>query len=983
MNLRTITFLIFTCFFYSVQAQKISLKGKVIDEKTGETLPGATILLKGSLSGTQSDLDGNFSFNNLSAGTYTLECRFISYQTKIIEGIKIKTSEPNFIQINLLPLETKLGLVEVFGTINKETTAGLLLMQQNSASVQDGVSSESIKRTPDRSTGDVLKRVSGASIQDNKFAIVRGLSDRYNAAYLNGSPLPSSEPDRKAFAFDIFPAAMLDNLIVTKTSTPDMPGEFAGGIIQINTKSAPENNFQSISLGMGFNSITTGKDRIDYQGGKFDWLGIDDGTRSLPKNIPAKESFPSGIDEQAKIAKTMRNDWALSNKKFLPNQNFQYLAGLNGNLFKKPLGFMFAITYNKSYNFIETSRRGYSANSVSGNNDNKSQLDFEYLDKAYAEQTLAGSLANFSMKFSDNHQISLKNIFSVNSDDRVIARTGETNPLEYNPTIIRSNARWFTGNRIYSGQLNGEHSFLKSKLHFKWNIGTSNIHREIPNLRRSVYTRYKTFLDPSEPNPKDTTFAANIAFANVGPSYGGGIFFSKTQETSYNGKMDLAYKINPEKENMNSEFKTGIFIQTRNRSFDARQLGYTRYAKVGGNIAFDDSLLFLSENEIFSNQNMGLVNPGKGGFKLSDGTKYSDSYSASSSLFAGYIMLDQHFYKKLRLIWGARIESFNQILYALKADRSELKLNTTKTDALPSANLIFALHEKQNLRLSYSQTLNRPEYRELAPFAFYDFNTNFVISGNDTLKRAKIQNFDLRYEYFPGRGQLISGSVFYKNFSNPIEQISRPDVTNEISFQNVNDANNYGIEIEFRQLLGQLLKKDSSEFLNNLTIFSNLSIVRSRVNVETITGSEQKYRLLQGQSPYIWNAGIQFIDNDRGHSFSASFNRVGPRIAIVGNKNEPSIWENSRTFIDIQLTKAFLKNKLEFKLNVQNILAQNQIFYQNRNISENKVSGVKSVFNQIFTGNKDNPNGLDKNRDDIIWNTRFGVVISFGASYRF
>jgi hypothetical protein len=251
------------------------------------------------------------------------------------------------------------------------------------------------------------------------------------------------------------------------------------------------------------------------------------------------------------------------------------------------------------------------------------------------------------------------------------------------------------------------------------------------------------------------------------------------------------------------------------------------------------------------------------------------------------------------------------------------------------------------------------------------------------LKRAKIYNEDIRYEFYPGRGQLVSVSGFYKQFIDPIEQISRPDVTNEISFGNVSKASNYGLELEFRVLLATLFKGDSLRILNNLTAFSNLAIIRSSVNVKDVIGSGTSSRPLQGQSPFVLNAGLQYIDNDLGISFSASFNKVGPRIAIVGNVNEPDIWENGRSFLDFQVTKSVWKNRIEIKLNAQNILAQNQNFYQNRNLDDNKINGAKGLINSITTGDSQNKNGFNRKEDDLIWSTKFGPLYSATLSIKF
>lgn len=964
-------------FTSTLLAQTSILKGKVIDAETGAPMPDVYIGIDSTGPIMVTDYEGFFILNNLKPGNYNVTFTSTSYETKTVEGVSVSGADPVHIDVAMQRAVVKIDVVEIKAKKKpkQESTDALIVAQSKSATVSDGISQEQIKLAPARNTGDVIKKVSGASIQDNKFVIIRGLNDRYNAAYINGAPLPSSESDRKAFAFDIFPSNMLDNLVITKTATPDMPGEFAGGVIQVTTKNIPDQNFFSIAVNGGYNTITTGKNQLTYNGGKLDWLGVDDGTRAMPSVIPSQKDYPINMDDQAALAKQTDVDWSTYNKTFAPNFGLQYSMGITDSLFGKSVGFVLALTYNKTNNYNETIRRGWTNG---GGSEIASQIDFDYLDKIYSEQVLAGALANFSIKLNKDNSISLKNIYSLNSDDRIISRDGEINPLDPNPSLLKSNAYWFTGNKIYSGQLIGDHYLPKSKIKLNWVGALSDIERSIPNLRRSIYTRYKYFNDPSDPNPTDTIYTASVSGASVGPNYGGGMFFSENKETIYSFKADATYKLII-KENSINNIKLGGFVQSRSRQFYARQFGYTRYEKLGGNVDFKDSLLFMDNNSIFANENMGLIEPGVGGFKLTDGTKPTDEYTASSSLVAGYLMLDNQ-YKAFRLVWGARVENFTQKLNAYKSATDSLNLVTSKLDVLPSANLIVALNKKQNVRMSYAQTVNRPEYRELAPFAFYDFNTQFVVSGNDSIQRSLIHNTDFRYEIFPGRGQIFSVSLFHKRFVNPIEQISRPDVTSEISFNNIPSATSYGTEIEFRTLLGTIFKNDSSRFLNSTTMFTNLSIIRSKADVNDVLGSEGSTRPLQGQSPYVLNAGIQYIDTALAMSIAVSYNIVAPRIYIVGNVNEPSIWENERHFIDVQISKTLLKKRLELKLNIQNILAQNQVFYQN---NSNANEGAGNFFNTFLTGDPQNKNDFDETQDDMLWSTKFGRAFSLGISYKF
>jgi hypothetical protein len=774
-------------FAFSQDKSTGVIQGKVIDSETGEGLPSAQVELVESTKRILSDIEGIYNFDKLDKGTYTIKIVYAGMPTQIVNGIQVKSGEVTSIDVVMTPPNedsTSIGEVTVTARKILDTDQGGVMIQKNALGVTDIITSQTIQKTPASNTSDVLKMVSGASIQDNKFAVIRGLNDRYNAAFLNGSPLPSSESDRKAFSFDMFPSNMLDNLTIAKTATPDQPAEFAGGLIQINTKSIPDKNFFSFQVGTGINTITTFKDRTSYKGGKMDWLGIDDGSRAIPSAVPGQKEYPLNIHDQAKLAKNVSTDWGTTDSKFLPNLSLQASGGFNKKFGdgKREFGMIAALTYSRSFSYNETVRRGYS-NSTDPNSVQSTQIDYDYLDHNNSTNLLTGALMNLAFKINERNTINFKNIYSINSSDKLINRTGEINPLESNPNLLRSNARWFTSDRVYSGQLEGQHGLRLKGFKVNWLAGYSNVQRSVPNLSRSIYTRNKYMIDPSNPNARDTQYVANISFTNVGPSYGGGMFFSENKESSINERLDLSYSTNLFGK-FKSEFKIGVYNQIRTRKFQARQLGYTRYGVTGGSVMFDENLLYLPEDSIFAPENMGLIapedesgNPGKGGFKLTDGTKFSDAYDAQSMLNAAYLMLDNRF-GRFRFIYGVRAEYFQQELNALRDNNTELKINTKKLDFLPSLNAIFEINKKSNIRLSYSQTLNRPEYRELAPFAFFDFTTNFVVSGNDTLKRALIHNLDLRYEVFPGRGQLFSATIFYKNFINPIEQKSRPDVVN-------------------------------------------------------------------------------------------------------------------------------------------------------------------------------------------------------------
>jgi outer membrane receptor protein involved in Fe transport len=964
------TLLLFT-ITQSIFSQTGIISGSVVDESSGSSLPGVNVTLKELKKTLTSDSDGKFIFRNIPVGIYELEFRFTGYETKAVSEVNVIANETTSINASLNSQKNVLDEVVITRTKAKtESVKSLLIAQKNSANVSDGISAETIKRTPDKNTSDVLKRISGASIQDNRFVIVRGLNDRYNAAFLNGAPLPSSESDRKAFSFDIFPSNMLDNLIITKTASPDLPGDFAGGVVQINTKSVPDKDFQTISIGTGYNTITTGKTQKTYKGSGTDWLGFDNGTRALPSTIPNTEVFSTlGYQERVEVAKSFESDWNIKNSTFAPNYSFQYSIGHHFDIKDKTLGIMFSVSNNKSNNFNTALRNDY---------DNPEGIPAvllkTYNDRNYSEQVLTAALANFSLKFNDNHSLSFKNILSLNSTDLVVERSGLNDVADVRLTV--ADVRWFTSSKIYSGQLNGEHYFSKPKIKLNWTGFYSDIKRDIPNLRRNIYT----IADPDSTDPAQTTPIAVIANNNGGPDYGGGMFWAENKEFITGGKIDISRKFSIG-EKLNNEIKIGAFSQYRERNFFARQLQYNTLTQPSGTL-FDTDLLELPNATIFNVANMGPQPSGLNGFTLFDFTKFTDTYFATSKLHAGYLMLDNR-YKKFRLIWGVRFESFTQTLDARETEVGYLALNKKQNDVLPSVNLIYAITSKQNLRISYSKTLNRPEYRELAPFGFYDFTTQFFTQGNPNLKIATVKNFDLRYEFYPGKGQLLSVSYFRKNFTNPIEL--KLGINNKtVTYENADSAVNSGIELEFRTLLSSIFKNENTTVFDDITLFANTAIIKSVVDITSFnTANTDTSVPLQGQSPFVVNVGLQYLNKENGWVFSSNLNRVGNRIAIAANQFNPALWEKGRTMIDFQVAKSLMKNKIELKLNIQNVLAQDQIFYLNDYTNADRYGTFETLGNYIFTGDYLYEDGYNPKYDTLYWRLKYAPTFSFSMTYNF
>ena len=924
--------LLFLGTTFNLMAGIGKIEGKVTDE-TNAPLIGATVKIEGTLLGARTDIDGHFIIKNIELGKYNLEVSYVSYEKKLITDIIIK--DDNIVTVNVSMAKAPKGMKEVTikATLKKENLSSLLVQQKNLATISDGISAESIRRTPDRNTSDVLKRVSGVSINEGKFAVVRGLPDRYNMAMLNGMVLPSTEADRKAFSFDMFPSSLLDNITILKAATPDMQGDFAGGVIDLNTKDIPTENYLTVQLGSGMNTLGTFKPYNDSKNGKKDWLGFDDGSRKLPSSFPVTDSFYSTtFTRQQKIdaSKEVSNNWEIKKRNsMMPNRNVQVVGGYshtfkNNNVF----GVIGAISYNRTQRINYIERNDYELSPIPV---------FTYSDTVARDNVLAGALLNMGYRINSNHKITFRNTFNVNSEDATINRFGDN---KINEQFIKATSAQFTSNTLMVNQLSGEHVFTKRKIKLQWTGAYNNIVRNTPDLR-------KTYYSINYANPDDSTYTANVPMGKASPNFAGK-FYSTLNENVYNGKVDFTVPFTIQ--NVAQSVKVGGFIQNKNRDFSARVLGY-----VISNISkFDSKLLDLPEEKIFDQANMS-----DNGFRLDDITQPTDKYTASSDLHAGYIMFDNKFLKKMRAVWGVRYEGFSQELKT-KNNKETVSIPHEFKSILPSLNLTYALNKKTNIRFCASKTLSRPEFREMSRFAFYDFNSNAVIQGNDSLVQASIQNYDLRYEIYPGKGELFSFSLFYKRFDKPVEQvfISQGAGSRLRYFQNGNYANDYGAELEFRKSLS-FINENEKSIWSNISLFGNVAIIKSIVKLDDVSAEATSERPLQGQSPYLINVGASFNHAATGITSTLLYNRIGKRLSEVGNYSYPDIYENARDVIDFQLSKKVF-NKLDIRLNFTDLLHQPFLFYQNNDENTNYTK-----------------------TDNIIQKTTVGSSIGLSLAYKF
>lgn len=893
-------------------AQSLKLGGKVSNEKN-EPLPGVSIKVTNGPA-TTSDVDGNFVLNLTPGQKYEITLSAVGYATKAISDVEVIAGQANELNITLAVAAKDLGGVTVTArsSARKETVNSLIQFQKNTNTVASVISAEAIRRSPDRNTGEVLKRVPGTSIQEGKYLVVRGLADRYNQAMLNGILLSSTEPDRKTFSFDLFPAPMIDNIVINKAFVPELPGEWAGGLVQVQTKEIPSSNFLNIQLGTGFNSQTVGKDFYQYKGGKLDWLGIEDGTRALPSSIPTKSEFAQ-LDQAQKNAygAQFRNVWEATPGNAPLNASFQLNGGFNGTLLKKKVGGVLALVYNQG------NRRMPFANAVIANNEGDE--DLFYANNRYSKDVLAGALANLSVQFSNHHRISFKNILNVNTSDFVIDRY---DGIDNAGIVARVKAQelGFRQNTFFNTQLIGDHNFTKWNVKAKWYGGFNILDQYIPDQRRLFYTQ--DLADPRAPY---------YALLGLGASQkSGSIFYSNLSDYNYNAGADLSKSFDwlGQKQTV----KAGYLFQVKDRLFDSRPFFM---------VTSSNAIKQMTPDKIFASENFGTTND-EVQFNELTGAAYR--YMANSILNAGYLQFDNQFSNNWRLIWGVRVEDFDQLVGSVKKSDPR-HVNTRVTDFLPGVNLTYKVNNKTNIRLSGSQTIVRPEFRELSPFAFYDFELNAQVVGNSGVQRTKITNADLRYEVYPRGGELITVGVFYKHFDNPLEYYFNRTgpATNTFNIQNSDKARAFGAEFEFRKKLDVI-----SQGLKNFTLTGNVSYIYSKVQ-----DTADLNRPLQGQSPYLINTGLQYDLERLGLTSTVLFNQIGRRILFVGNEAISDIWENPRPLIDFQVAKKVLNKKGEVRVNISDLLNRPAYFYHDldNNSKYGKVSKDKLAINRNYGTN--------------------------------
>lgn len=878
------------------------IKGVVIDQKSKETLIGAVVTVDGTNVKAITNIDGNFQFDGLDKEKkYTLYINYVGYKTQKIDGVQAKDADQ---VIALQPDEQQLKEVTVTAVERRNTDAAMIQVAKNSPVIVSNVSAQEISRTQDTNAGEVIRRVPGVSLIDDKFVMVRGLSQRYNNVWVNGGAVPSSEADSRAFSFDIIPSSQIDNLTIVKSPTAEYPADYSGGFIIVNTKEIPAENSFNIAVGGNWNTSSAFQNFSYSKGSGTDFLGFDNGLRSLNGGIHAAlnpqlnaNGKPVGDYATSLLGNGLNNDWLVKNRK--PLGDLKLAASLNQRwmLGGRTLGMLAALNYTNEYRTYENMENNlYGIYDAA--NDKPNYLRHS-VDDQYNNNVRLGAMLNFTFLSKDgNHKYQLKNIFNQLATSRYTWRDG----VSAQSNLERSAEYYYRSRTTYNGQLTGKHTFTSDAL--DWSIGYAYANRHLPDRRRYLI---------------DDALESGVYALSTGND----ISREWTQLDEHILSLGVNDKHHFKFGNFEPDLQVGAYGEYRTREYQTRNFIYNW--NVSDNNMPSDFRHSDIPTLLSSEANMGYDK-----LYLLEEKQMRNNYRGHNTLGAGYLALSLPF-GKLGIHAGVRFEHNDMELISNSRDyeKSESSRHYKTDDVFPSLNTTYKISDQHQVRLSYGRSINRPEFREVSSSVYYDFDLASNVQGNTELKNCYVDNLDLRYEWYPSRGELISLAVFYKHFDSPIEWTYTVAGGTDLiySYKNAKSANNYGVELDIRKNLGFIGLKDFSWSFNG-------ALIKSKVQFEK--GAKEEDRPMQGQSPYLINTGIFYKNAPLKMDIALLYNRIGKRIIGVGrsegstgddsNSRVPHSYEMPRNTIDFSLAKKFGEH-LELKLNVRDLLAE-KIYYK-------------------------------------------------------
>jgi len=904
------------------------VRGTVVDGETGESLIGVNIILQNTATGTTTDLNGNYELRFIEPGTFTLVFSYIGYDSKTVANVEVLGGTVR-LDLALSPEAIGLGDILVEARAIRNSEAVLLRDRQKAVAFSDAISAEAISRSGSGDAAGAMTKVTGASVVGGKYVYIRGLGDRYTSTHLNGAELPSADPDKKAFQLDLFPASLLDNIVTLKTFTPDKPGNFSGGLVNIGTKSFPDAFTFQLSTTTSFNTQSTFSDQfLSYDGGGTDWLGYDDGMRAIPSLLARPDlEIPSELEalrdpEKAVLldaaSRSFNNIMSPTPRTAPINRSMSIAVGNQMLLLGRPFGFTGSLTYSQDYSAYEDGTVGR-WELVGGSVDNVDALTAlrffgnpedvpvttQGLDQKGTYEVNWGGLGTLAYKPHPNHELTATYMRTQSGTSESRFLSGYWQDLTGESTF-ETRVLGYKERTLNSLQFKGKHAL--PRVTAEWNGSYAQNRQEEPDLR--YFSNHFTIRDRD--GQVDTLYQSPASLYPA-PTR----FFRDLEEENVNLGLDLTIPFKQWNE-QGAKLKAGGSHIDITRTFRERRFEYKEgrgfsYGEFGGN-----DLAYFGATGIIDTTTSGR--PVFGNI-IKDASSARSNYDGDQTVTAFYGMLELPVTRRFKVIGGTRLEITR--METASQDTTLPVGNLRNNDWLPSANAFYELADNMNLRAAFTRTLARPTFRELAPYATFDFVGDFVFRGNANLKRTLITNYDVRWEWFMRPGEILAVSAFYKDFQNPIERVIQTSTgNNSLSVQNVDQARVYGFEFEARKQLDRLMP-----LLRNFQFGGNFSVVRSEVSIpeeelNIILAADpgaSDTRSLEGQSPFLVNLDLSYENPNRGSVIGLYYNIFGERLVTVSEGAAPDIFERARTTIDLTYSQR-VKGGVSVKLSVKNLL---------------------------------------------------------------
>lgn len=891
-----------------------SITGRVVNSASGLGVPNATVSVVGGAGTAETDLNGLFTLEGVPAGQTELAVTKDGFQSSNITDVSVTGGQATRLDLPLTPQQDNVVRLEAFkvsADIVQGSDIGLLASRQRAAAVSDAIGSDQFGRLAVGDAAEALSKVTGASLVDGKYVLIRGLGDRYSNTLMNGISVPSADPDKRAVQMDQFPSDLIDSIVTTKSFTPDQPGAFSGGSVNLKTKAFPDNFFVSFSVSAEYNDNATGKDLLTVENNGS-------GAPALPATIPSRTEAEIAA-RQGNLTPAQELDRAVKafgngnpfprTEKADPNYGFTAAFG-NRHLFGEDglFGYTASFTFDRDFTHDESAEANRFIGTASAPQPrllltrDRSLLSFApssaptttppFGVTSSSEVETLGGFVKLSVRPVSNHEASLDLFYNESTDNAVRRGVGEE-AINYIGSIFEVYDLLYTERTVSSAQLSGKSLFEQANLlEVEWRLAYSSSTQDQPDYRTlaSVYSLEGAWVNATSVQPNR--------------------YFRELEEDAVEGAVDITYPFSAQ--DREHRLKVGGVYSNNERSYDEQRFQYTVNPR-----SRDELVNFPGAVGILA-QTPTSVTLGNSIVRLQE----PNNYEATQDVSALYAMVDYQTTDRLRAILGVRFEQTEIETTPVRIPGLTPRDGVIdQTDALPALNLVYALNSKMNVRAAYGRTLARPTYKELTDIRYEDVFTSDVYLGNPDLELTLIDNVDLRWEWFPRPGETLAVSAFYKKMDRPIEVLYEPSI-GSIQPQNVDEGTVYGIEFEFRRSLGFI-----GESFDAFSVGTNLTFIHSEVTIPSAElailrsfdpGADDKRELL-GQSPYVFNADVTYDHQRTNTSATLSYNVVGERLDLVNFGPLPDVYEQPAPLLNLVVSQR-LTDRWRLKVSAKNLL---------------------------------------------------------------